>query len=286
MPQEKLIFISEFSEGSSEDQPEDGVMIKEAELFTSGVHRGMEFTEDDIETLATNFSADEGIPVQLDHSESAKDTVGYLKEVSSKGGKLLGKLAIIDEYAQKRIEKGLMKKLSVSFYSTQTEDGLRPAKLREVSLVAFPQVRSAQLFSETEYFPQAEEKEGDTEMADKQEQGLTIEQFNELKSQYDAMQKQVEKFSQEALEHKIVKFQEEKKVVPAQKDALSKLLSSFSSEQFDLFNEFMENASKVDFSEQGEVQQQDGEQKETQDDEDAEFEKFMEQYEKEHGKTL
>ncbi|QFG05856.1 scaffolding protein [Bacillus phage 276BB001] len=286
MPQEKLIFISEFSEGSSEDQPEDGVMIKEAELFTSGVHRGMEFTEDDIETLATNFSADEGIPVQLDHSESAKDTVGYLKEVSSKGGKLLGKLAIIDEYAQKRIEKGLMKKLSVSFYSTQTEDGLRPAKLREVSLVAFPQVRSAQLFSETEYFPQAEEKEGDTEMADKQEQGLTLEQFNELKSQYDAMQKQVEKFSQEALEHKIVKFQEEKKVVPAQKDALSKLLSSFSSEQFDLFNEFMENASKVDFSEQGEVQQQDGEQKVTQDDEDAEFEKFMEQYEKEHGKTL
>lgn len=285
MPQEKLIFISEFSETDSEDQAEDGVMLKEAELFTSGVHRGMEFTENDINTLAENFSADEGIPIQLDHSESAKDTVGYLKEVATKDGKLLGKLAIIDEYAQSRIKKGLMKKLSISFYSTQTENGLRPAKLREVSLVAFPQVRSAQLFSETEYFPQDGNKEGEIQMADKNEQALSVEQFNELKEQYDVMKSQLEKFSQEALDNKVMKFQEEQKVVPAQKEALSKLLSSFSSEQFDLFNEFMENASKVDFSEKGEVSDPEKPEKKDGNEED-DFEKFMEEYEKEHGTSL
>ncbi|MGE7648013.1 hypothetical protein ACQKM1_09435 [Peribacillus frigoritolerans] len=122
----------------------DEELIKDAELFSTGTHRGVTYTEEDLKRLTDSFDAKEGVPVQLDHSNSARDTVGFLQEVSVKGGKLLGRLKILDEDARKRVKSGLFKKLSVSFYL----EGGKPSKIREVSLVAFPQVKSARLFAE------------------------------------------------------------------------------------------------------------------------------------------
>ncbi|MEW4271740.1 hypothetical protein [Priestia megaterium] len=139
------LFIGNFSETVKEN----GKYFKVGVMFSTGTHRGVEYTREDIKQLAQEFNAEDFVPVQIDHSESARDTVGYIREVYAEGDNLMGKLEIIDEEAQRRIDKGLMKKLSVSFYLKQFANKVRPFKIREVSLVAFPQVKGAQLFSET-----------------------------------------------------------------------------------------------------------------------------------------
>ncbi|MGI8277447.1 hypothetical protein [Bacillus mycoides] len=123
----------------------DGDLIKEAELFSTGTHRGRNYTESDLQALAESFNPEESVPVQLDHSESVKDTVGFLESVSVKGGKLLGKLRIVEEDIKKRVANKLAKKVSISFYTDSTG---KPTRLREVSIVAFPQLKGAQMFNE------------------------------------------------------------------------------------------------------------------------------------------
>jgi hypothetical protein len=287
----KLYYIGKFGETLENTQDED--MIKQAELFSTGVHRGVEYTEDDLKELANNFDPAEEIPIQIDHSESAKDTVGYLEEVSVEKGKLLGKLRIIDDFAKSRINKNLMKKLSVSFYLKLTEEGFKPYKLREVSLVAFPQVKSARLFSENGYVSDYEEQGGiemeKVNLSEIREQlRAEIEQevhaeYAELKERLEALEQVEAKFNESQVKAKVEKFQEDNKVVPAQAEALEKLLATFSEEQMSLFEEFMSNSKVADFSEQGEVEQHDGEEEEKEIDE---FEKFYEQYASKFGKSL
>ncbi|MDP9577971.1 UNVERIFIED_ORG: hypothetical protein J2X74_003831 [Bacillus sp. 1751] len=154
------LYIGNFSETVKEN----GKYYKVGIMFSIGTHRGVEYTREDIEQLVREFDPEDFVPVQLDHSESARDTVGFIREAYAEGDNLMGKLEIIDEEAQKRIDKGLMKKLSVSFYLKQIAGKLQPYKIREVSLVAFPQVKGAQLFSETK---------GGTKMTDKQRERLT-----------------------------------------------------------------------------------------------------------------
>jgi hypothetical protein len=297
----KLFYIGKFGETLENSQDED--MIKEAELFSTGVHRGVEYTEDDLKELVNNFDPAEEIPVQIDHSESAKDTVGYLEEVSVKEGKLLGKLRIIDDFAKQRIDKKLMKKLSVSFYLKLTEEGFKPYKLREVSLVAFPQVKSARLFSENGYVSDYEEKEVN-KMADQQKQEQVVNlseireqirkeieqeihaEYAELKERLEALENVQEKFNESQVKAKIAKFQEDNKVVPAQAEALEKLLATFSEEQMSLFEEFMSNSKVADFSEKGEVEQHDGEDEDKKDPAQEEFEKFYEEYANRFGRSL
>lgn len=299
MSKEKLFYIGKFGETIPTENDE---MIKEAEMFSTGVHRGVEYTEDDLNELVTNFDASEEIPVQLDHSESARDTVGYIQEASVKDGKLMGKLKIIDEYAKGRIDKGLMKKLSVSFYLKYTEEGFKPHKIREVSLVAFPQVKSARLFSENGYVSDYEEKGGDNMGDSVQKFSLedivaevrkTVE--SEIHEQYSELQKKVEKlegveakFTEAQVTSKIEKFQADNKIVPAQADSLTKLLGSFSEEQAQLFEEFMSNSMKADFSEQGEVNPEGGndEEKDERTPEQKEFDEFYEKHAEKFGSSL
>ncbi|QHB48412.1 hypothetical protein [Geobacillus kaustophilus] len=294
---EKLYYIGKFTETVANEQDED--MLKMAELFSVGVHRGVEYTEQDLEELANNFDPSDEVPIQIDHSESAKDTVGYLESVEVKDGKLLGVLRIIDDFAKERIRKNLMKKLSISFYLKHTEEGFKPYKLREVSLVAFPQVKTARLFSENGYISTYEENKEVGKMADKEkavnlselraeirkeiEQEIHAE-YAELTKRLEALEKVQQQFSESQVKAKIEAFQEENKIVPAQVDALEKLLKTFNEEQMGLFDEFMKNFQKVDLSEQGEVQQPEKEQEKDQAQDD--FEKFYEEYVKKYGRTL
>ena len=133
--------IEKFNEGSI-----TGETYSKMLYYFEGTHRGKPYTKQDLHTLANSFNKADNVPVQLDHSESAKDTVGFLESVSAQGGQLLGKLRIIDEKVKERVDKGLMKKVSVSFYTDTTG---KPTRLREVSLVAFPQVKGAELFNES-----------------------------------------------------------------------------------------------------------------------------------------
>ncbi|WP_377866426.1 hypothetical protein [Bacillus sp. R86525] len=134
------ILLESFSQGAPEED-----LLKEAELFSTGMHRGRNYTIKDLKRLADSFNAEEKTPLQLDHSSSVRDTVGFLESVSVIGNKLMGKVRIIDDMAKEKITKKLMKKISISFY---TEKQGNPDKIREVSLVTFPQVKTAQLFSE------------------------------------------------------------------------------------------------------------------------------------------
>ncbi|WP_243521818.1 hypothetical protein [Bacillus pseudomycoides] len=134
------VLLDSFSQGNPEED-----MLKDAELFTTGIHRGRNYTKADLQRLALAFSPEEETPLQLNHSESVKDTVGFLDSVQVVGEKLMGKVRIIDEDTKERVDKKLAKKLSISFY---TDKQGNPNKIREVSLVAFPQIKSAQLFRE------------------------------------------------------------------------------------------------------------------------------------------
>ncbi|MEK7017614.1 hypothetical protein [Bacillus sp. FSL R9-9410] len=130
-------------------------LMKDAELFSTGKHRGRNYTSKDLHALASSFNKEDMIPIQLDHSESAKDTVGLLESVKVVGEKLMGTVRIIEDSIKQRVQKGLAKKVSISFYTDQKGN---PSRIREVSLVAFPQLKGAQLFSEQEeplkYSPQ------------------------------------------------------------------------------------------------------------------------------------
>jgi hypothetical protein len=289
----KLFYIGKFGE-TVETPEENSDYIKEAVMFSTGVHRGVEYTEDDLNELVNNFSADEEIPVQIDHSESARDTVGYIQDASVKDGKLLGKVKIIDKFAQERIDQGLMKKLSVSFYLKYSEEGIKPHKIREVSLVAFPQVKGAQLFSENGFVSNYEEKEDITMTFDlekfKEEQKALLEQeihaeYAEAKAKAEQFETLQAQFKEQQVTAKIEKFQADSKVIPAQADALKALLTSFSEEQTQLFEDFMANSAKVDFEEEGEVEQPEkaGEGKSQA---EKDFDAFFEEYTKKHGASL
>lgn len=271
--------FTEFSEASQEGED----LIKEAELFSTGTHRGTEYTTQDLTTLSENFTAEESIPIQLDHSESVKDTVGFLEEARVEEGKLLGRVRIVDESAKEKIGKKLANKLSVSFY---TDKQGRPQKLREVSLVAFPQVRSARLFSENGFTSEVEEFEEETKEVEKpmpentnefvsheQFQAINV-QYAELTEKFKQLEAQNKSFSEGQIDLKVEKFQESNKIVPAQGESLKKLLASFSEEQTTLFEEFMSNAQKADFNETAEVEA--GEK--PQDAAQKEFDKFEEDY--------
>ncbi|PEM64407.1 hypothetical protein [Bacillus toyonensis] len=249
--------FTEFSEAISEGED----LIKEAIMFSTGTHRGKEYTEDHLQELVNNFSVEDNIPVQLDHSESARDTVGFLEEASVKDGKLMGKLRIIEEFAVQKIAKKLLNKISVSFY---TDKGGNPTRLREVSLVAFPQVKGAKLFSENGFSSESDELEQFEEVqlmpeetqVDKfaELEAAYAAKFSELEKKQEAQDAKLQKFAEEKVATKVEKFQESNKVVPAQKESLTKLLASFSEEQAEAFEEFMSNMGAVEFQEVAEVE--------------------------------
>ncbi|MGX5581949.1 hypothetical protein [Bacillus cereus] len=256
-----LHYEGKFTEFSEANPSED--LIKEAIMFSVGTHRGKDYTEAHLQTLVDSFSKEDEIPVQLDHSESARDTVGYLEEASVKDGKLMGKVRIIEEWAQKKINKKLLKKLSVSFY---TDKEGNPTRLREVSLVAFPQLKGARLFSENGFSSELELTVNNEEVTPMAE---NIDKFAELEKAYAAkmaetekanaekfaaLEGKLQKFAEEKVSAKVEKFQEAKKTVPAQKESLTKLLASFSEEQAEAFEEFMSNMGAVEFQEVAEVE--------------------------------
>lgn len=236
--------IAEFM--STDTKGEDGIFLKDALLFETGKHRGKDFTTEDLQILAQSFNPDSPVPVQLDHSSSTKDTVGFVKKVWIDGNKLLGQLQIVDEKMQQRIEKGLSKKLSIGFYV----DGKtrKPSSLREVSIVAFPQVKSATIFKEDGGEPEMGEQEKLVELqeavAKYQEQ---LEQYAELEKELVAMREAKAKADAEQF---VSQFSD--KVLPAQAEVLTKLVVGLSEEQVELLTQFLEIEEKVELGELGE----------------------------------
>lgn len=275
--------MKEFEIGRfSESDPLEGdEYIKEGILIEEGVHRGITFNTEDLEVLAKSFDPENPVPLQLDHSESAKDTAGYLQDVYVKEGKLLGKFKIIDDTVKERITKGLMKKLSLGFYSKKDQQGnVKPSRIREVSIVAFPQVQGATLFKQEE--PAKEEKKQMSHENKELSQEMIVK-FEEMNAMLAKQQEQIQKLSQDKLDGQVVKFTESKHIVPAQAEPLKELLSSMTDEQIEKFNEFMKHSAVVNFEEQGEFEDSDAKKEDGLSKEEEEANKFYEEHVKQFG---
>ncbi|MBE7118619.1 hypothetical protein [Bacillus cereus] len=188
--QESGYLVDSFSEVNT-----DGDLVKDAELFSVGKHRGRNYTEDDLHRLANSFVPEEQVPLQLDHSESVRDTVGFLESVKVVGRKLMGKIRVVDNATKERVGKKLAKKLSISFY---TDEQGNPTKLREVSLVAFPQVKTATLFSEQ---PQLDNRK--QALHEKVKEFQLQMKFRELQMKMKATEIKLAKAKQKVAEEKV-----------------------------------------------------------------------------------
>lgn len=268
MAEKELFYLGSFSDVVLKEEGTD-MYIKEAELFSVGTHRGIDYTLEDLQELVNNFDPADDVPLQYDHSTSAKDTAGFLRSVSIVDNKLMGTVEVLDDATKNRINSKLNRKLSISFMLKKTPSGMKPHKLREVSLVAFPQVKSARLFSEDNFVSTYEPKE----FSQEEEKTMNIEEMKaqlkvELEQQYAdqtielaKLRKTAEDFTEMQVVNKVENFAAEKKIVPAQKDALKELLASFDEDQMAKFEEFMKSQKALDLDENGELDEEFGEQK-------------------------
>ncbi len=112
---------------------------RRAKLFETGDYpdKGITITSRDLVRLVANF--DLPVPIWIEHSESPLE-LGYLTEVSCEDGELFGLLALTEE-ANALIERSDARALSIGLSADLSI-------IREVSLVRFPRVASAQLFSD------------------------------------------------------------------------------------------------------------------------------------------
>lgn len=219
---------------------EEAKSTKTGILFSAGKHRNVDYTVEDLHTLAKSFTSDDPTPIQIDHSSSAKDTVGFVRNVWVDGNNLMGELDIVDSKWRERVEQKLNQKLSVSFY----QKGQRPTRLREVSIVAFPQLKGAKMFKEDGGVKEMEEEK-------------LVEMRKEIEKEYlakfEEMQEQLTKFAEKELEAKaqaiVTEFSE--KVIPAQEESMKVLVKSFSDEQLEAFKAFLEAGTQIDLQEKG-----------------------------------
>lgn len=132
--------ITDFKSIQSE-KTEDGILLKKIPVFKTGNHRGIEFNAQFMdEKIIATFSADEDIPIQVDHSEEAFKTLGFVKRLFREGEMMFADMELIDDEAISRWNKRLLKKWSISLN--------REGKLQEISFVAFPFIKEARVHSE------------------------------------------------------------------------------------------------------------------------------------------
>lgn len=148
--------VLEFSDGGLEEGFSEGTFAEgehaipyldvPARLFTAGTHRGKLYTKQDLKDLASTFRppqtdlSDWDVPVQLDHSDSARDTMGHLRSVFVRGDKdLMGVLRFVGQEAIQPVRERRYRKLSVGIRLTN------PKRLKEVSVTPYPQVLGAAL---------------------------------------------------------------------------------------------------------------------------------------------
>ncbi len=116
-------------------------------LFHTGKHRGIDYTEQRLDEMVNNFAEPAGeldwdVPVQLDHSDSAKDTVGHVRKLWRKAGDLMGTFRFVGQEAVKNVKQRLWKKLSAGIRLGPT------FSVKEASVTPFPFLKSAKLFKE------------------------------------------------------------------------------------------------------------------------------------------
>lgn len=222
-----------------------------ATLFRVGKHKGRLYTEADLDKIAASFSAPTGddwsVPVQVDHSDSARDTAGHVRSVYREGNLLKGAIRIVGSDAIDRVKGGTYRKLSV---------GLRPnLSLHHVAITPHPYITDAQLYNEEDKpvadkptdIPKAEPAAPPTPAAPATQTFKSVEQleaeFSEKTKAYEARQAAMEarlkaqedviRFGE--LTSKVDTFSASGKTVAVMRDAELALLKTFSDDQLKLY---------------------------------------------------
>ena len=85
-------------------------LVKKARLFYVGTHKDRDYSAADLKKVADSF---EEVPLQLDHSKSARDTVGIVRKtwLENDGRELHGELEFLGHDPVEKVRLGLWKKV-------------------------------------------------------------------------------------------------------------------------------------------------------------------------------
>lgn len=166
-------------------------------LFYTGTHKGEVYTVECLEKMAAQLVEPKGerdwdAPGQLDHSESARETIGHLRKAWVEGEQLWGIARFVGNEEVRNVKNGKWRKVSLSVYKSSR-------RIREFSITPFPHLTEASVFSTN---PQSESEET---MADK---AVSTEAPKEETKETQATAQPVESFAESAMKAQIEKFAE------------------------------------------------------------------------------
>jgi len=227
---------------------------KKATLFRTGTHKGRKYEVSDIDKIVEQFyepptELDWTVPMQVDHSSSARDTTGNVRKLWREGERLMGRARYIGQQAIDNVESGVWRKLSV---------GLRPnLSLHHVAVTPHPYVLDAQNHNEEGQTMSADPTQTQTPPAPAQAAQPDLsaqfsEQLTKLEQQFAERTKaleakvqaqqtvidgqaQVMRFA--ALAAQVDTFSEQGRTVPVMREAELALLKTFSDEQLKLYGD-------------------------------------------------
>ena len=124
----------------------DEIIRKKGLLFYAGDHRGKSYTAEQLKNMVTRFHADSRrVPVQLDHSLNARDTVGFVVNLWTEddGNELWGELEFRGRSNVEQVRLGLWKSVSVGI-EIENADNMR---IYEVSMTPAPALERAEIYN-------------------------------------------------------------------------------------------------------------------------------------------
>lgn len=280
---EGKFFISNLPFESYEES-EKGFLLKGIEAFRAGTWRGKPYTVENLQEMADNFKELREAnllepPMKIDHSESARDQIGWIESLYVEGDSLLADVLFTEKEAMEKVKRGTWKKVSAEIYSHYKEEANGKdygMVFRALSIVSIPQLKGIKgLVLNSEEL----QEEVKIEMNEEQLKALLDEKLNGLgenKIDFSELSTnlldgfktfyndEVEAYKEEAktakadakamaeaikaskINEEVKGYSETGKIVPAQEEALTGLLGTFSDEQKEMFSKFMENVSDVD----------------------------------------
>ncbi len=168
---------------SQDTQPGERLM-KRGRVFYVGTHKGRYYGPEDLKKIVSNFPA-EGIPLQLGHSTSARDTIGYQRtaELSQDGTEIHGNIEILGRDNVEKTRLGLWKKLSSAL-------ALRDLIPEHLAVTPFPYLPKAMMFDNID-----NNKKGSETMDPKEDKKETVDfaQFEAMKAEFSKQQEEFAK---------------------------------------------------------------------------------------------
>jgi hypothetical protein len=177
MPDNTMVF------GAEDIQPGESIS-KPARLFYVGKHKGRDYGKADLATIVQNFKPEEEIPLQLDHSKSGRDTIGFPRKVwlSGDGTEIHGDLEFLGKDNVEKVRLGLWKKLSIGLGIKMPD-----MKMDHVAVTPFPALEGAAMFDNM--------TKGDDKIMDPKT--VEMAEFTKMKEDLTKAQEQLVEFAKQ-----------------------------------------------------------------------------------------